>query len=93
MKTATIEIHATLFEAKEVSDGFLLGTVDLLGCSMHAAFIRVRDREGVQECDSEDEDTQEAWDNLCDVYASRFQTIQIQEFPGDWVCVIHPHGA
>lgn len=99
MKIKTLQPGAELMiTIRECADGYLLGTINLFGIPMHANFIRVKEEfgeheeEGEQVCDSMAPQATENWDSFCQLQDAAFQTIKIPGFPGEWVCVIHPHG-
>ena len=72
--------------------GYLLGTVLLLGAYHHAEFLEVgEDAEGCQVALG-DEDNQARYDDLQNMYDGCYQTVELPEYPGrKWVMRIFPH--
>jgi hypothetical protein len=90
MSTETLDLHLKE-PPTEREDGYLLGTVDILGVPHHLQCLRVHDRDGFQQCDGGE--VARAWfEDTPRLYDHTLRTVTIPGHAGSWICVVHPYG-
>ena len=86
-------------ELVEHEPGYLLGTIDVGGASLHCEFIRVMtDEEDGHEIQTawrpnfpERNDNVERYSALQAYYDGVYETLRLPALDGDWICVCFPY--
>lgn len=86
-------VHSEVVEIRDLmpsGNGILWGTMEILGTNMHVVCLRVKDEEGVQNADG-DEEAESRFEDLCNLDPNgAFCTTKLDGYEGEWVVSVSP---